>query len=199
MASERPGSVDCSKFDFDVGEPAGTIGCEGIDDARAVRGIAAFAEGVDCAHIVGGASRAKFLEDGKVVLLRPEFEPAAQKRIGFARLRAHDDGKERAVLPFRRSGAARELLIMDGVEIAPPSIAVSAPLRMQRLGRHMRPKQGHAADNEALAITVEQLAGCRAAQPFAHRPNVEIDDASRPRIRKHLIVGGGDYLQVGGA
>src|SRR5205085_8984807 len=90
---------------------------------------------------------------------------------------------ERAVEPVRpRLYAAREGLGLDRIEIAPPEIAVTAPLRMQRLGAGEAAPQPHAGGDETLAEAVEELVGGGAAQPLMHRPHMEIDDAPPERV-----------------
>ena len=69
------------------------------------------------------------------------------------------------------------LLRLDGVEVAPPGVAVAVPLRMQGLHRRMRPPKRRSMDDEALAIAVEQVVGAAPAQSLAHRPDMRLDDA----------------------
>ena len=149
-----------------VVEAARPIRGEGIDDARAVRGVPVLAEGVDRADVVGRAGGVKFDQRREIVVFRPQFQAAAQPRIGLARPRPHYDGIERALQPnLRLAASARVLLVMDGIQVAPPSVAVAAPLRVQGLGRDIGPHQRYACDHETLAIAVEQIAGRRATQP----------------------------------
>ena len=179
----KSGKRRAQQFQLLVVEAAGTIGGEGIDDALAVRGVAMLAECVHRTHVVRRAGGVKFDQRGKVAVFRPEFQATTQPGIGLARLRPHYDGIERAAQPLLRLAASpRKLLVMDGIQVASPSVAVAAPLRMQGLGGDIGPHQRETGDHETLAIAVEQIARRRAAQPRLHRPDVQIDDAPGERI-----------------
>src|SRR5271165_313235 len=56
--------------------------------------------------------------------------------IGFD-ARALDKRIEGAAQPLLRNGTARKLLLAHRIQIAPPCVAVTAPLGMQCLGRHV--------------------------------------------------------------
>ena len=94
------------------------------------------------------------------------------------------------------NAAVGVLLGLDGVEVAPPSVAIAAPLRMQRFHRNVRPPQRRPVDDQALAIAVEQVVGGGAAQAFAHSPDVRLDDAPAERIVEGLELEFGE--EVGG-
>ena len=88
----------------------------------------------------------------------------------------------------------RVLLGRDGVEFAPPGVAIAAPLRMERLHRGVRPPQWDSIDHQALAIAVEQVVGVGAAQPLAHRPDVRVDDAAAERVIERPVAQLGERL-----
>ena len=109
-----------------------------------------------------------------------------------------DEGVERAHEEIRALRAAVGVLLgLDGVEVAPPGVAVAVPLRMQRLHCRMRPPQRRPVDDQALAIAVEEIVGRSAAQPFAHRPDVRLDYAAAERIVEGLEPSVGENLGWG--
>lgn len=63
--------------------------------------------------------------------------------------------------------ATAKLSRLDGVEITPPGVAVSAPLRMQCRHAHEGAPQRHAGAHEALTETIEYRGGVGAAKSFA--------------------------------
>ena len=52
---------------------------------------------------------------------------------------------------------------------------------MQSLHPGMRPPQRHTVNHQALAIAVEQIMCAGAAQPFANRPDMGLDDIAAER------------------
>ena len=170
-----------------VGEAAVLIGGEGIDDAGAMRAVAVFAKSVESAEIIGAAVAEKLLEHRKIALLRAFHEAPAHPGIVLAGDRPLDQVLEGAGQPDQLMiGAMGVMLGLDRIEIAPPGVAIAAPLRMQRLHRRMRAPQRHAVDDEALAEAVEQLIGGGAAQALAHRPDMRLDDLMAERIVEAL-------------
>ncbi len=77
--------------------------------------------------------------------------------------------------------AAAKLRGLDGVEVAPPGVAVAAPLRMQRRHADEGAPQRHAGTHEALTEPVENRGGVGAAKSFAHDPHVQFDDLPAER------------------
>src|SRR5271166_1401144 len=165
-----------------VAETVRAIGREGIDNPRSLRPVAA-AESVDKSDIVRRSESEELLEDGKVALFGAPFDSTAHDRVLLAGVRALDELVEGTAEEVRAFSAAVGVLLgSDGVEIAPPGVAVAAPLRMQSLHRGMRAPERGSVNDQPLAIAVEQFVGRRAAQAFAHRPDVRIDDALAERV-----------------
>ena len=77
--------------------------------------------------------------------------------------------------------AAAKLRGLNGVEIAPPSVAVAAPLRMQCRHSYEGAPQRHAGAHEALTETIENRRGVGAANSFAYHPHVQFDDLPAER------------------
>ena len=71
---------------------------------------------------------------------------------------------------------AFELHGLNGVEVAPPDVAVSSPLRMQRAHPGKGAPQRHAGADEAPTQAVEQGGGIGAAQTLGDRPDMQFDD-----------------------
>jgi hypothetical protein len=71
---------------------------------------------------------------------------------------------------------AFELLRLNGIEIAPPGVAVSAPLGMQCLHRRIAAPQRHAGRDEAAAKPVEQLGRRSAQETLTYSPYVQFDN-----------------------
>ena len=150
-----------------------------------MRGVAAQPESVDDGEIVGGAVAMKFDQRGKVSLVRSQREAAAQRGGRLPGAGALDQMKKRAAQPFGRRGFnARELLLVHRIELAPPSVTVAGPLRMQCLRRDMAAQQAHPLFDETPAISVEQFAGGRAMQTGLHRPNMQVDDGAGACVGK---------------
>src|ERR1700736_2568011 len=141
------------------------------------------AEDEELAEIVGRAESEELVEHWKITLCRTGFEPAAHGRIMLAALGATDEVVQRAHQPSRRGiGAMSGLFGLDGIEVAPPSVAIARPLGMQRLHRGIGTPQRCAVDHQALTESVEEIAGGGAVEPFAHRPDVHGDDAPAERV-----------------
>ena len=72
--------------------------------------------------------------------------------------------------------AAAELRGLDSVEIAPPSVAVAAPLRVQRRHAYEGAPKRNSGAHKTLTESVEYRRSVRAPQSFAHYPRVQFDD-----------------------
>ena len=163
-------------------ESAAAIGHERIEGAGALRRVPTLAEGKELSKIIGRALLEEFVQDGEVALFRSSIEAAAHRRIVLAGIRSADQIIQRTAAPLRVVEiAARMLLRLDGVEVAPPQIAVSGPLRMQSLHSGLHAPQRHTVDHQLLAIAVEQLVGARAAQPLVNRPDIGGDNVAAER------------------
>jgi len=57
----------------------------------------------------------------------------------------------------------------------------SAPLRMQSFHCAVGAPERYTMKNQPLAVAVEQIVGAGAVQPFAHRPDVRVNDAASER------------------
>jgi hypothetical protein len=77
--------------------------------------------------------------------------------------------------------AAAKLPWLNGVEIAPPDVAVAAPLRMQGRHSYEGAPQRYAGGHQALAETVEKRSGGSTANSFLYHPRVQLDDLPSER------------------
>src|SRR5690242_10533667 len=135
-----------------VAEALRPITRKGIADADAAGRIAVRAEPHDFGEIICGAGGSEFLEDRKIEFRFGTGETAAQipPRAGFfgeGVQFAQQMGKgavEPAPSTIYRSV---EVLWLNGVEIAPPSIAVAAPLWVQCVHRCVAAPQRNAGNN----------------------------------------------------
>jgi hypothetical protein len=165
-----------------ITEAAAAIGRERIDGAGALRRVAVLAEAEELREIVGRALAEEFIQDDKIALLGSRIEAPAHGRIVLAGIRPADQIVQRAAEPLRIAQiAACMLLRLNGVEVAPPQIAVGAPMRMQSLHAGLRAPKRHAMDHQPLAITIEQLIRTRTTQPLVNRPYMRIDDVAAER------------------
>src|ERR1700722_17883981 len=102
-----------------------------IDHACSLRAVAAFAESEEPAEIIRSAHAVEFFEHRKPALSGTVLETPAHPRLRFAGARAANQIVERAFHPNRFVVAAMSILLgMNRVQIAPPSEAVTAPLRV---------------------------------------------------------------------
>src|SRR5262249_55947150 len=141
--------------------------------------IAALAEGEELSEIVCRAGSKELLKHWKVSLLLADFDTSTHRRIVLTAIRATDEITKRAVLPARcRLSVVGELLGLDRIEIASPRVAIATPLRMQSLHCCVPAPERHAVNDKALAKAIEKIVGRGAAKPFAHCPDMQLDDAS---------------------
>src|SRR5208283_6162516 len=86
--------------------------------------------------------------------------------------RALDKRIEGAAQPLLRNGTARKLLLAHRIQIAPPCVAVTAPLGMQCLGRHVCAHEDDVQRGQPPAVSIEELTRRRASQPLLRSPCV---------------------------
>jgi hypothetical protein len=147
--------------------------------------------------VVGSAGDEELSQNREITLFGSCLQAPAHRGVGFAAARPTDQVVQGAPQKIRPVGAAMDVLLrLDGVEVAPPGVAITMPLRMQRFHRNVRPQQRCPVDDQALAIAVEKLIGGGAAQPRAHSPDVRLDDAPAERIVEGLKLEFGE--EVGG-
>ena len=72
--------------------------------------------------------------------------------------------------------APLELRRLHAIKIAPPGVAISAPLGMQGTHADKGARQRNAGLDEAPAETIEQNVGGCAEQSLARRPDIQLDD-----------------------
>src|ERR1700758_4046438 len=159
---------------------------KGITDAGAPGRVAIRAKAHDLREIISGATGGEFLEDRKIELRRRarETPPQMPPRVGLFGRRVppvHEISK-RAVEPnLAAVCGAFEVPRLDCVEIAPPSVAIAPPLRMQCLHRSVTAPQWHADSDEPPAKAVEQFRRGSAQEALPHRPDVQFDDLTADR------------------
>src|SRR5579864_7242702 len=106
-----------------VAEPALRVRRERIDNSGSLRAVP-LAIGEKLRQVIRRAEREELIENGKVALLRV-FDAPAHGRVALASAGAKHERVEGAPDPDRLLLAAmRVLLWLDGVEVAPPDIAV---------------------------------------------------------------------------
>ena len=156
------------------------VGRERIYDAGSLRAVAAGGLAIDeeIGDIVGSALAEELFEHPEITLFRPSLQTPAHRGIRLAVLGHQDQMIERTAAPVLSIETAVGVVLgLDRVEVAPPGIAVTVPLRMERLHCCVRAPQRKTVDNQTLAVSVEQMVGVGAAQSFAHRPHMSADDA----------------------
>ena len=77
--------------------------------------------------------------------------------------------------------ASLELRRLYRVQMAPPGIAIAAPLRVQGGHPGKGAPQWYSRCDKTLTQTVEQCRSLGSAKPFAHCPDVQFDDFSPER------------------
>ncbi len=77
---------------------------------------------------------------------------------------------------------ALELPGLNGVEVAPPHVAVPGPLRVQCAHPGESTPQRHTGADEAPTQAVEQGGGIGAAQTLGDRPDMQFDDLLPERL-----------------
>jgi len=178
------------------------VGRKGIANPSSTRRITIRAKANDLGEIIGGTGGGELLELRKIELRRGSAEASAQiqpriRRFGRGRRRScfaepdqvADRAVEHALLVFV---AAFELRGLNGVEAAPPSVAIAAPLWMQGLHPGESAPQRHAGADEAPTEAVEQGFGVRPTQTLTDGPDVHFDDllperaVEAQRQRRHL-------------
>src|SRR5260370_23860772 len=182
-----------------LAETLSAVGGKRIADAGSAGGIALRPETDDLGEIVGSAGAGELFENRKIEeRLRPR-QPSTHipPRITVSATGFYltDQIGERASQPnLAILVAALELRGLDRIEIAPPEIAVAAPLRMQRPHRRRGAPQREPAENTPLTEAIEQLGSGSTEQSLPHRPAVQLDDAlpergvkaDRPRLGHQL-------------
>ena len=184
-----------------VREALRPVGREGVADARSARRVAIRAKADDLGEIIGGAGVGELLERGKIELrlgsleTTPQMQPRLRRfcRARRPRLGEADQVAERAVKDeLLVLVTAFELPGLNGVEIAPPHVAVPGPLRMQCAHPGKGAPQRHTGADEAPTQAIEQQSGVGAAQTLADGPDVHFDDllperaVEAQRQRRHL-------------
>src|SRR5439155_23648078 len=159
---------------------------EGVTDAGSSRRVGLRAKADDLGEIIGGAGIGELLEQGKIELRLGSLETPPQmqpwlRRFCRARRRPclgeADQVAERAVKDeLLVLVTAFELPGLNGVEMAPPDVAVPGPLRMQCAHPREGAPQRHAGADEAPTQAVEQGGGIGAAQTLGARPNRPFED-----------------------
>ena len=178
-----------------VTESALTICRERIGDSCPLRAVALLAVNEELREIIRGALRVELLQNREIALLRTVLDAPAQRGgvlAGASALHQCVEGA-RGQKPLVLV-AVGVILRLDGVEVAPPGVAIAIPLRMQRLHRGMRPPQRDPIDHQALTVAVKQMIGVGAAQSFAHRPDVGIDDPTAERVVECPVAQFGERL-----
>ena len=183
IASDKRGQGRLHERRVVFAESALTICRERIGDSCPLRAVAHLAVNENLREIIRSAQRVELLQNWEIALLRTVLDTPAQRGGVLAGASALHEGVEGArdkdpLILF----AVGVILGLDGVEVAPPGVAIAIPLRMQRLHRGMRPPQRDSIDHQALAVAVKQMVGVGAAQPLAHRPDVRIDDPTAERV-----------------
>ena len=164
-----------------VAESLGPGGREGIADPGSARRVSIRAKADDLGEIVGGTGGGEPFEKRKIELGLGSGETPAQvqPRISFCgggfRL-APQIGKGTVKHFLLVRVAAFKLNGLNGVEVAPPSVGVASPLRMQCPHPGEAAPQWYTRSDKAPAETVEQLSGGDAAQSLAYRPDLQFDD-----------------------
>ena len=122
-------------------ESAGTVGGERIADASAVGGVPVRAKADDLREIIGSAGAGELVENRKIEPCLGSNETPTQVQPGIflfsGVFHLPDQMTEGAILQdLLVLVAATKLAWLNGVEIPPPGVTVTAPLRMQC--RHSR-------------------------------------------------------------
>src|SRR6516225_6326572 len=169
-----------------VVETVRSVSGEGIADSGSARRIVGIAEADDLGEIIGGAGIGKLVQQRKIDLRLRAGETPAQIAPGVAAasgsLSFADKMADRAsqdnLLVFV---AALELAGLNSVEVAPPSVGIAGPLRMQCPHPGEGTPQRYAGADEALTQAIEQRSGLGATESFADRPDMQFDDFSPER------------------
>src|SRR5271157_2170942 len=133
----QPRKGRTQQMDFACEEAPEAICRERINDTGPVRRIAGLSKSKRQTQIICRAGLIEINERWKISLVGAELESASQPRVLFAGARTLDERIEGAAQPLARSGTARKLLLAHRIQIAPPCVAVTAPMGMQYLGRHV--------------------------------------------------------------
>ena len=128
-------------------------------------------------QVIGAALGKEPLECREVALPRPFGDAAADRRVAFAGLGPLGELMERTSYPSPRRRMVvtemRRMAALSRRQVKPRS----PPLRMQRLHGGIAAPQRHAVGHQPLAEAGKQVGGIGAAQPLAHHPAVQVDDA----------------------
>ena len=148
-------------------------------------------------EIVRGARGEELLQNREIALFGSCLQAPAHRGVVLAVVGPRDERIERAREEVRAFNAAMDVLLgLDGVEVAPPSVAIAAAIADAAFPSRRAPATAAPLDDQALAIAVEQLVGGGAAQACAHSPDVRLDDAPAERIVEGLKLEFGE--EVGG-
>src|SRR3984957_5021976 len=173
----QPWERRTQQINFRCPEAAWAIRRERIKDAGSVRRIARHSKLKGQAHIIRRARGVEFREHGKVSLFWAEFQPAPQPRILFASELSLDKRIEGAAHPLARNWTAGKLLLTHRTEFSSPCVAISSPLGVQGLGRHVCTHDDEVHRRQSSAVSLEELACRRASQPFFRKPDAQLAHA----------------------
>ncbi len=148
--------------------------------------VAVRTEADDLHQIIGSAGGGEIFENGKIEQCLGSGEAPTQVLPGIFLLAGVFELPDQVAEGTVQQNllvlvAAAKLRGLNGVEIAPPSIAVAAPLRMQCRHSYEGAPQRHAGAHEALTQTIENRRGIGAANSFAYHPHVQFDDLPAER------------------
>src|SRR5271166_6676244 len=166
-------SKKCNSFTLAVS----AVVADGTNDSSPVRRIARLSKSKRQTQIICRAGRIEINERWKISLVRAELESASQPRVLFAGARTLDERMEGAAQPLPRKGTARKLLLAHRIQIAPPRVAVTAPLGMQCLSRHVCARNDDVRRGQPPAVSIEEFARRGASQPLVRSPCIQLDRA----------------------
>src|SRR5271166_3188413 len=166
----QPRKRRTQQMNFPREEATRAICRERINDTGPVRRIARLSKSKRQTQIICRAGRIEINERWKISLAGAELESASQPRVLFAGARTLDERMEGAAQPLPRKGTARKLLLAHRIQIAPPRVAVTAPLGMQCLGRHVCAHDDDVQRGQPSAVSIEELTRRRASQPLFRSP-----------------------------
>src|SRR5271157_4304929 len=166
----QPRKRRTQQMDFPCEEAVSAVVADGTNDSSPVRRIAGLSKSKRQTQIICRAGLIEINERWKISLVGAELESASQPRVLFAGARTLDERIEGAAQPLARSGTARKLLLAHRIQIAPPCVAVTAPLGMQCLGRHVCAHNDDVQRGQPPAVSIKELTRRRASQPLLRSP-----------------------------